>query len=403
VFAKNADMGLAAASSQKVITSVASLDLLGTNYRYKTNLAYNGTINNGTLRGNIYLIGYGDPTLGSWRYSNTKEQVILDSWIKALKQAGINQVDGNIICYNNHFESQTIPGGWIWDDIGNYYGAGATSLNWRENQYDLILKSGRMGEKAGIVSTVPNLYNITLVNELTAGKPGSGDNAYIYLPPYANNGFIRGTIPPNENAFSVSGSFPNPRFELASIFKDEMQRQGIDVHSTNIINNFDNNLPQVTNLTSHLSPSLDSINNWFLKKSINLYGEALVKTIGYEKMKDGSTEAGLNVIKSFWTSKKIEPAALNIIDGSGLSPQNRVTTEALAKVMQYARSRQWFGAFYNALPEINGIKMKSGTIGGVRSFTGYVGKYTFAIIINNYNGSSSDISAKMYRLLNVLK
>jgi D-alanyl-D-alanine carboxypeptidase/D-alanyl-D-alanine-endopeptidase (penicillin-binding protein 4) len=163
-------------------------------------------------------------------------------------------------------------------------------------------------------------------------------------------------------------------------------------------------LPErVVSLYTNYSPPLDSINYWFLKKSINLYGEALVKTLGYEKRKMGSTDSGLAVIKAFWKSIGIDPASINISDGSGLSPQNRVTASALVRVMQYARARPWFRAFYNALPEINGIKMKSGTIGGAKSFTGYVGDYTFAIIVNNYNGSSTEMVRKLYKVLDVLK
>ncbi|MEJ7682012.1 MAG: D-alanyl-D-alanine carboxypeptidase [Segetibacter sp.] len=129
----------------------------------------------------------------------------------------------------------------------------------------------------------------------------------------------------------------------------------------------------------------------------------MVKTLGYEKKKQGSTEAGLSIIKGFWKSNGINSTSINMIDGSGLSPGNRITAEALVTVMQYARSRPWFSSFYNALPEINGIKMKSGSIGGVRSFTGYVGNYTFAIVINNYNGSPGEMVRKMYRLLDMLK
>ncbi len=92
-----------------------------------------------------------------------------------------------------------------------------------------------------------------------------------------------------------------------------------------------------------------------------------------------------------------------MIDGSGLSPGNRITPAALVKVMQYARSKPWFSSFYNALRVINGIKMKSGSIGGARSFTGYVGNYTFAIVINNYNGSPGEMVRKMYSLLDILK
>jgi D-alanyl-D-alanine carboxypeptidase/D-alanyl-D-alanine-endopeptidase (penicillin-binding protein 4) len=108
--------------------------------------------------------------------------VVLNEWIRSLQKNGIKKVNGNLIGYDKNWESQTIPGGWIWDDIGNYYGAGVSALNWRENQYDLKLKSGKTGEKVSIVTTVPKLYDVQLIPELTAGKQGSGDNGYIYLP-----------------------------------------------------------------------------------------------------------------------------------------------------------------------------------------------------------------------------
>jgi D-alanyl-D-alanine carboxypeptidase/D-alanyl-D-alanine-endopeptidase (penicillin-binding protein 4) len=142
---------------------------------------------------------------------------------------------------------------------------------------------------------------------------------------------------------------------------------------------------------------------YFLQKSINLYGEALLKTLGYEKKGQGTSEAGIAVIRAFWKGNGIDPNALNIADGSGLSMQSRVTATALTSVMQFARSRPWFNAFNASLPDFNGIKMKSGTITGIKSFTGYVNGYTFAIIINNYSGSSAEITRKIYKVLDVLK
>jgi D-alanyl-D-alanine carboxypeptidase/D-alanyl-D-alanine-endopeptidase (penicillin-binding protein 4) len=402
VISKNGSLGLPVASTQKVLTSVATLELLGENYRYKTSLEYTGDIENGTLNGNIIIDGSGDPTLGSWRYNGTKEQGVLNDWMKAIDQAGIRRINGDVIV-NNNWETQTIPGGWIWDDIGNYYGAGAASLNWRENQYDLLLRSGKnVGDKVSIVSTVPRLYDVTLVSELTTGRPGSGDNGFIYLPPYSSNGFVRGTIPPSQNAFIISGSFPNPGKQMIRVFEEELKRKGIEQGRSDGVANKQTGA-KTTLLHTRLSPTADSINYWFLRKSINLYGEAFAKTIAVEMKKEGSTEAGVGLIKSFWKQRGIDQTAINMKDGSGLSPQNRITAEALVKAMQYARSQPYFNAFYNALPEFNGVKMKSGTISGVKSFTGYVGHYTFAIVVNNYNGSTSEIVNKMYKVLNMLK
>ena len=152
IFEKNADMGLAVASSQKVITSIAALEMLGTEYRFKTELGYERTVINGALNGNIYLVGHGDPTLGSWRYNNTKEQIVLAKWINAVKEAGIQRVSGDLVCYNKDFPDTTIAGGWVWDDIGNYYGAGVSAANWRGIQYDLLLKSGnKEGDPVSVV------------------------------------------------------------------------------------------------------------------------------------------------------------------------------------------------------------------------------------------------------------
>lgn len=70
-FDKNAELGLVPASCQKIITSAAAFELLGNNYRFKTELGYDGEIKDSTLNGNLYIVGYGDPTLGSWRWTNT--------------------------------------------------------------------------------------------------------------------------------------------------------------------------------------------------------------------------------------------------------------------------------------------------------------------------------------------
>ena len=96
------------------------------------------------------------------------------------------------------------------------------------------------------------------------------------------------------------------------------------------------------------------------------------------------------------------------MDGSGLSPQNRITAKSFVQVLNYAKGRPWFPAFYDALPTYNGIKMKSGTIGGAKSFTGFVtsnsgNEYTFAIIVNNYTGPATQVVSKMYKVLDLLK
>ena len=412
VFDYNSQLGLAPASCQKIITSVTAFELLGNDYQYKTELRYDGTIENGILKGNLYVTGAGDPTLGSWRYITTKDSMVLTNWINAIKKTGIKKIDGTIFFDGTKFENQPLPGGWIWDDIGNYYGAGTWGLNWHENQYDLVLQPGdKEGDNVYILQTKPALQKAYLRSLVTTGKKGSGDNSYIYLPPNSTTGFVTGTVPAGEKTFTIAGAMPNPTWQIEKALEDKLAfekisfKNMIDVAMLNDKASFDKS---TLLLQTQLSPSLDSINYWFLKKSINLYGEALLKTIAYEKTGIGSTEKGIDIVKKFWQERGIDKGSIHIIDGSGLSPQNRITTDFLVKVLQYAKDKIWFKSFYNALPLYNNMTLKSGTIGGTKSFAGYHTSkaginYTLAIIVNNFDGSASSVVKKMFTVLDELK
>ncbi len=413
IYERNAEIGLAPASCQKLFTSIAALELLGPRYRYKTTLSYEGHIEDTLLEGNIYLSGHGDPTLGSWRWPQTTGTALLDGFTRSVVDAGIHRITGAVRILDTDFSIQPIPDGWIWQDIGNYYGAGSYGVNWNENQYDLLLQPGaRPGESVSILgSTAPAAIRLT--NQLLTGEVASGDNAYIYLPPYTSMGFMQGTIPAGTNTFHIAGSLPDPEALVCQLLDSSLRDHHVVVagqpHLESIKRDRVASAPQTqTLLFTHLSPTLDSINYWFLKKSINLYAEALVKTIAFEKLGKGQTDTGVQLVRTFWASHGIEASAIQLVDGSGLSPQNRVTARALVDALRYARTCAWFNAFYDALPEINGMKMKSGSIGGVRSYAGYQAsrdgkQYVFALLVNNFDGSPADLTRQMWTLLNQLK
>ena len=401
VFDKNSQVGLAGASTQKIITAATAFELLGEDYRYKTEF---GLIKD-TTQSMLYIKPCGDPTSGSWRWESTKEEKILADIRNAIGNEKINGFSINNKGWINH----SIPDGWIWQDIGNYYGAGAGSLNWRENQYDVVLKSGNeIGDRVNIVETNPVLYDYQVISLLTSAKEGTGDNAYIYLPTNRNFITIKGTIPVKEERFKISGSFPNPENQFLSVLKANVKDRIFDTTSWSVSYLDNEPVKNLKTLYTHYSPTLDSIIYWFLKKSINLYGEALIKTFAYEKQGFGSTDSGVSIVKKFWKEKGLDEDELNIYDGSGLSPLNRVTTHAQVEILKYARTKDWFQSFYNALPDYNGMRMKSGTISDVKGFCGYHkakdGKeYIFSFLVNNYSGKTSGVVGKMYKVLDELK
>ena len=404
VFAKNETMGLATASTLKIITAATAYELLGKDFRYKTDFGYKGKMVGQAMVADLYINPSGDPTLGSWRWEATKDDAAINRILADLKKTSIKSYR-NILVNHEGWDNETIPDGWMWQDIGNYYGAGASAFNWRENQYDIILKSkDKIGSEVEIVGTKPKLLTFSVGSKVTAGPKGSGDNSYVYYPLNTRQPIVRGTIPVNEKGFTISAANPDAEGEFMQRLMEEMK-----VKNEMSYKNFDTSAgTAITIFHSEYSPPLDSIVYWFLKKSINLYGEALTKTIAYKKEGEGSTDKGVEVIKDFWSSKGIAKTEMNIVDGSGLSPLNRVTTHAQVVVLKYAKKQPWFSGYYYGFPDYNGMKMKSGTINGVKGFAGYHTakngeEYIYSFLVNNYNGPASALVQKMYLVLNVLK
>ena len=402
IFDKNSQIGLAPASTQKIITSVTAFELLGKDYKYKTVFTGNSD--------RLYVAGFGDPTLGSWRYKQTKDTFLFKTIIDGLKKGGVTKIR-NLIVYDN-FTDKILPGGWIYEDLANYYGAGAQNFNWHENQYDITFVPGKkVGDRARIDTTLTPRWR-EFINNVKTGATGSGDNAYIYFIPQEEVMSIEGTIPQGVDHFTISGADPSPYKNFSYAFKRFAASVNFlsgDKNSLMITPGYRFDSVVLKNAVyTYYSPSLDSIIYWFNKKSINLYGEALIKTFAYEKQGYPSTDSGAAIVKRFWKEKGMDENELNIFDGSGLSPLNRVTTHAQVEILKYARSKDWFPYFYDALPEYNSMKMKSGTIRDVKGFCGYQkakdGKeYIFSFLVNNYNDSPGELVRKMYKVLDDLK
>jgi D-alanyl-D-alanine carboxypeptidase/D-alanyl-D-alanine-endopeptidase (penicillin-binding protein 4) len=298
--------------------------------------------------------------------------------------------------------------------MGNYYGAGPSSLTWRENQFDLVFKpANQVGAPAELLRTEPQMSYLKIVNEVLTGAPGSGDNVYAYSAPYSTVIYLRGTYGIDLKKV-IAASVPDPAFDVAYRLLNSLKQSGISVGKAAAtareltLNNQVFQSPSKI-MDVHTSPSLDKIIYWFNQKSVNLFGEHLIKTIAWKEGKEITTSNGVKILKDFWANKAgIDPDAINIYDGSGLSPSNRITTLAMAQVLQAIKKESWFAGFYESLPVYNDMKMKSGSISDVIAYTGYQTSsngtsLVFSFIINNYRGSSSTARQKMFSVLNTLK
>jgi len=413
VFTANPNMGLATASTLKTITTITAFNILGKDFRYQTQFGYTGSIaTDGTLNGDIIIKGSGDPTLGSWRYDGHRENDILNQLVTALQKAGIKKINGRIIGDDSTFGTQSIPDGWIWMDIGNYYGAGTSALCWRENQFDIKLKTGLVNHPIIISRTVPAIPYLDFKSELINGPAGTGDNAYAYLPVGGKVMYLRGTYAIDKEKKAISVALPDPAYDAAFRLADTLQRLGIIVggsaESTSTLSAKNQTLPIIAqNLATIQSPSLSQIIYWLNRKSINLYAEQLLKTIAWKQGKAATTDNGVSIEQTFWKAKGIDPRSLNVVDGSGLSPGTRVTTLTLATILHSAKGADWFNDFYESLPVYNNMKMKSGSILNVLTYAGYQThngrELCFSVMVNNYNGSESGVKEKIFKVLDELK
>ncbi|MEM6726823.1 MAG: D-alanyl-D-alanine carboxypeptidase/D-alanyl-D-alanine-endopeptidase, partial [Bacteroidota bacterium] len=428
----NGDQNLTPASTLKTLTTASALILLGPEYTYETKLATNGKIlDDGTLDGDLYIIGSGDPSLGSDQLEETPDlNVLLNTWVSEIKKLGITSIKGQIVGDGTCFDSSTTPATWPWNDIGNYYGAGVSGLNIMENLYYLDFDlSSTMKSGPKVAAVRPEIPYLIFHNELTTAGKNSGDNAYIYGAPYTYTRHIRGTLPLGPGEFTIKGSLPDPAFVLAHWLTEALTQNGVLVKGgiTTKLEMETFQFPQAEALNvfyRHTSPPLKNIVLRANKESVNIYCEALLKTIGKEQGTGGSLEGGLQAIQDLWESRGLDWEGILLHDGSGLSPRNAITGNDLTAILRkVALDESAFPDFYASLPiagqdgtlknMLRGtpaegkLRAKSGSMSRVRAYCGYSrtksGKLlTFSIIGNDFTGRSSLLRQRMERVMSAI-
>ncbi|HSX11435.1 MAG TPA: D-alanyl-D-alanine carboxypeptidase/D-alanyl-D-alanine-endopeptidase [Chlamydiales bacterium] len=377
---KNSALSLMPASCMKVVTTGAALHVLGAERRFETVLEYDGAIVGEVLRGNLYIRGGGDPCLGSDRIEGTlpwKKQIAV--WADAVQKLGIQKIEGRVIGDATKWEKALAVPSWSWEDLGNYYGAGACALSFHENCYSLVFEPGvKVGEKAKLLRTDPPLPTLTFQNEVTTGPEGSGDCACIYGSEFSPLQFIRGTVPAAVAEFAIRGAIPDPASHCADLLSKELQRRGLSIGAQE-------NKAQKKRVAFHTtySPTVGEIVYWTNQKSINLYAEHLLKKMGEVVYGEGSTAAGVKAVVAFWKGQNVDLSGFNMVDGSGLSRKNLVTPEQLVQMLQKMKQSDLFPLFFDSLPQQQAqVRAKSGSMSLAKGYVGYAGNIAFAILVN---------------------
>ena len=438
------------ASNTKLITTGMALNLLGADFKYHTALAYSGEIVDSTLVGDVYIIGGGDPTLGSRSDCAIPIDRIFAQWQKSLMEAGIRMVSGRVVGDGRRMKWYGENSGWGIDDLAWDYGAGVTALNFYENTQDVYTAPGAAeGDPVDVSVIYPRTPWMTYIHSCTTGAAGTGDEITYTNSEFVPVGEIRGTLATDkgkrkqefanrfpaltcayyfhnylcDHALPVDGGYADiaPDGTVRSDF-----REGWWLHATG-----KQEAPGQDSLTvvgSTSSPALKEIIKDCLYESDNFYAEALLKAIGQEMAEDPSYDSSLEAEK-----KLIEGAGVKldgraqIRDGSGLSRKNYISPDFFVRFLRAMAASPEYDTYLHALPQpgkgtLEGrmskaseslqkrVWMKSGSMNGVRCYSGYItaegGKpedtIVFSVMTNNVTVPTYQVSLIMDKIITLI-
>lgn len=399
---KNKDTALASASILKTFTTASALHYLGKDFRFQTKINFKGNIKNHIGYGKLIIYGSGDPSLGSDHFEETRSDLVMKQIANALHKMGIDTLKGSIRIVSDLFVDEGINTGWLEEDIANYYGAGVYPLNWKENKFEIsMVPSGNSFEVSSNNAGYEN--NNDFCVELVPKDGATTEEAFAFFEKEKTCRYvIRGFLSNKEKSQSMQLARLHPAIDFEKELSDYLQE-------TLHFEKYDTLIATAEQPVMNIvSPPLSKLVYACNQKSLNLYAEAFCKTIAVKQFKNGAWPLGISAMLGFAKQQGLATKNISLKDASGLAPENRITTNLLANMLRGNTKETWYPVFYESLPVINDLHMKSGYIGGTRSYAGYLtlkgGRKTcFAFILHNYTCSPVEAKRKMFQLLDILK
>lgn len=403
IYQNNGDVGIKPASTLKLLTAASALDILGENYRFKTQLYYDGEIKDHVLYGNIYVKGGGDPTLQEENFK---------TFANALKRAGITTISGNLYGDDTLFIGPQLTPGIAKDDESYYYAARTSALTMSpDDDYDsgtiFVQVNASVNGNIPSVEIKPNLSGMIIVNNATTVSANEKDTLEIYREYNTNQVVITGQIPVG-NSTKEWIALQDPTINTLHSVRIVLKDSGISFTSNSSIER--KAVPSnATLLYTKQSIPLKKIMIPFLKLSNNSIADILVKSMGNEEFGVGSLEHGLQAVNDYGRGIGLQMEQWVFEDGSGMSHKNKITANELTSLLYLVRNEPFYPIFYDSLP-IGGIPdrivggslrerfntpdlknrvvAKTGYISGVYALSGYfkanTGKqYAFTILTQN--------------------
>lgn len=410
LYARNAGRMFVPASNMKIVTAAAALEALGPEYRYQTRIAAAGPVRDGVLRGDLVVIGGGDPTISERFHQDVR--TVFRAWADSLRAHGVRRITGAVVGNDDVFDDVPLGRGWAWDDTEDSYSAEVSGLQLNEGYVTVRVAPGP--QRAAAVTTQPASDEwVPVIGSVWMAPADSAPRVRVGRADTLSAVTVSGTLPSDTTVEAEVSVRNNTRF-FASVLRQALLEAGIGVDGPSLDADDDpaRGRPESpTVLFTHTSPPMREVLAAFLKPSQNQIGEILLKTLGRELRGIGSAGAGIAAIDSMAVAWGLPRRLLAQADGSGLSRYNLVAPEFLAALLTREAGSPHFQTFYHALPvaardgtlanrmrgtaaEAN-VHAKTGTLSGVRSLSGYFTtaageRMVFSMMVNHHTLSARD-------------
>ena len=219
-YRRNENKGFMPASNMKLFTTAATLLLLGPDFRLKTELFSNGTLDaKGVLHGDLVIRGGADPSL-SGRYHDGDVTHVMKAWVDSLAAKGIRSIDGRIIGDDNYLEDESMGLGWQWDDISDYYSAQISGLSFNDNCVDLHFQAGDDVGDPALLTLVPNTQYLDIENRVTSTDQAFESEIFLKRKTGTNQVLCSGSLLHSRQNKTESVTVENPTLYTAFVFAE---------------------------------------------------------------------------------------------------------------------------------------------------------------------------------------
>ncbi len=423
---RNARVPMTPASNTKLVTTALALLRLGPDYRFVTRvLAAQAPDADGRLRGDLRLVGGGDPTLSGRAVPYSKDAKEgdplgpLGELAGQVAARGVKVIDGDVVGDATRWPWSPYPAGWAVGDMTWEYGAPVSALTVNDNAVRLSVRPGQTEGAPAMVAFHPPVEPFTVHNTLRT-RAGVERRVEVARAPGSRVLEIRGMAPPGGGAAVQWLAVPEPAQFAAEVFALLLRQRGIAIRGfargLTRAPGMEWSEPQGVELARRESPPLSELARIVNKVSQNLHAEMLLRETAHVLRGEGTAQAGVEEMRALLKEAGADEAEFDLEDGSGLSRRGLLSPHTLVALLQHleakGRGEQFrlllpvagndgtLSARFRGMEEAAAIRAKTGSLSHVAALSGYAGndparRVAFSIIVNGYTAPAAEVRSLM--------